>query len=350
MEKEIHLPTVIIHGNTGDGKSTILNDIIGSEIFLAGAGSESKTSDYISHIGHISGEAKLNKVKFIDTIGFQDNRNIDSLFLTKTQKYLSSFERGVDLIILAVGIKGSLRDCYLEPLITTLNLLGDNILSKLLIVFTQVNYLSDTLKQQFYKEFSREKILKSLELRGYNIKESQIMVYERNQNDKNFFISKINDIISKNNPLVPETVRLMSENYIDEEENQLGRKDTLIIYIAERFSEGLKDYIKRYFQKNESILKESRLIAKNVLNKLNKDLSEQFLNKEDQIQFSNDWLSESLDFGFETSDDMKKSSRDELINNSIKTGVDVNISQNGNSGICIKFNFNFFFTHSNPPI
>jgi len=252
MERNPHVPTITILGRTGTGKSTILNDITGQNFFKAGIGSRSVTDDYIVKTLSIIGDEENKKIKFCDTIGFEDNRQVDSLFLTKTQKYLKSLADniGVDLVIITVAVQNNIRDLYLDPVTNTIDLLGENVIPKILLVFTQVNYMIPELKDVFYKQFKKSEIVENLStIRNIDLNESQIMIYEKSEDNKSLLISKINDIISIKKPVIPYHSKLIIESNIAEEVTKDGMNDAAIIYIGENKQENNQNWrINRYLQ------------------------------------------------------------------------------------------------------
>ena len=58
---------------------------------------------------------------------------------------------GIDLIIITVAIPNNISDLYLDPVTKAIDLLGENVIPNILLVFTQVNFMIPELKEVFLR-------------------------------------------------------------------------------------------------------------------------------------------------------------------------------------------------------
>lgn len=275
-------PLILAMGRSGVGKSTILNKITGdSTKFLAGQGAESLTDDFIFKRAYWRGDSNDNQILVCDSIGYEDNRSIDPLFATKTQRFLLELNHGIDVLLVLVNSQLSFRENYMPTINLTLDLLGKKIISKMILVFTQTNMLQHSEREKCLKEFSFEKIKNSINARGHCIKQSQIIIYENTPENTECLITKIKDMCLGTDPLIPETSILIKENLHKNfcADNKHGVQDACLYYVSRNHT-GIKRYLTKLDEKYEDILADSFSILNNMEN------LEYFENEEFQISQS----------------------------------------------------------------
>ena len=234
MEAKKRSPLILATGRTGSGKSTIFNNISGGTTnFKCGESQESITDDYTMKEVHWVGNSNESLLICYDSIGYEDNRTIDAKFLTKTQKLLENLNEGLNILLILVPIDSSLRECYVSPINTTLNLLGKNVIPNILLVFTQVNDLNNKLRNKYKSEFDSEKVRIALECRGVKLKSSQIIYYENNEDATHNLIKKLKDMIETTLIVIPETSTLVMRNLHKETTNLHGLRDNAIHFVGE---------------------------------------------------------------------------------------------------------------------
>ncbi|KAI9476222.1 MAG: hypothetical protein EXX96DRAFT_459286, partial [Benjaminiella poitrasii] len=106
---------LIALGRTGDGKSSLLNDLIGHEVFKQKRAVKSQTKEIQTHTGfwaplhpHIPHKEDFGcKIHVIDTPGFGDSQMRDNTFFDNIQQAILNaavHERGVHCFLMVFKI------------------------------------------------------------------------------------------------------------------------------------------------------------------------------------------------------------------------------------------------------
>jgi GTP-binding protein EngB required for normal cell division len=259
-------PVIVATGRTGAGKSTILNNISNQTAgFRSGDGNASVTDDYQMKEVHWLGDPNDSTVILIDTIGYEDNNSIDALFMTKTQKFLEYLKNGLDIILVLVPVDASLREIYISPVVSTLDLLGKNCEKNIFLVFTGLNELPPQKRTKFTDDFDTMKIITELDSRGISIKNSQIIFYDNSEADTMNLVARLKDKINIDfhNVLIPKTTKLIL-NYLHLEcdVNKNGLRDTAIHTIC-KLDNGIARFVSKINKHYDDLYRDALQIKEN---------------------------------------------------------------------------------------
>jgi len=140
---EAPYPVVLLLGQTGGGKSSIGNCVVGKEgVFQEGARLSSMTATCQVEVGRWFGKGE--GVVVIDTPGFLDSERRDSSFLYGITEFMKNFPRGkLRLVVVALPLMETRANSTYPDMLETIELLlGNNAWGNVVFVTTHENQLN----------------------------------------------------------------------------------------------------------------------------------------------------------------------------------------------------------------
>lgn len=174
--------TVLVVGETGTGKSSLLNTILKKKIFTVSDEADACTKDPEQHFAVING----HKIIGIDTEGFNDGTNRQDDQNKKLINFLKEYHDGINTIAFVIHHSEKRLTEYLQNLIRFMyDLFGTaNFFSNICFIFTH-SYVPIELKSEEFKN----KLVQFMKSLQNNIGVSQFpMFYIDNKNHQNHAI------------------------------------------------------------------------------------------------------------------------------------------------------------------
>lgn len=153
---------VLILGKAGVGKSTVANQILGSQVFQISTPVDSVTRQFRSNIvtGHAGKNDTMYNIKLIDTVGQTNSFSIEHI-VDDMKHFLERFPAGIHLILfVSKNARFTNEDCKAFNFI--IKMFGDSIADISALVVTCCEGLHEKAREGLVKEFYEKENTKDI--------------------------------------------------------------------------------------------------------------------------------------------------------------------------------------------